>query len=70
MVALVPLCDPAANGAYTSMQALNAVDSIGAKAKPWAAQILAFADADSKAPERVRAEYIKRLREHIRETIA
>lgn len=70
MEALVPLCDPAANGAYTAMQALNAVDSIGSKAKPWAAQILAFADADAKAPERVRTEYIKRLREHIQQTIA
>ena len=70
MKALVPLCDPASNGAYTAMQALNAVDSIGAKAKPWAAQILAFADADAKAPQRVRTEYIKRLREHIQATVA
>ena len=57
-------------GCYAAMQALNAVDSIGAKAKPWAAQILAFADADAKAPQRVRTEYIKRLREHIQQTVA
>jgi uncharacterized sulfatase len=70
MSALVPLCDPIANGAYTAMQALNAVDSIGVKAKPWVAQILAFADADPKAHQRVRTEYIKRLREHIQQTVA
>jgi len=66
MGTIVPLCDPVKNGAYVAMQALNVVDSAGAKARPWAAQVLAFADADPNAPERVRSEYIKRLREHIR----
>jgi hypothetical protein len=52
------------------MQALNAIDVFGAKAKPWTAEILALPDADSNAPERVRTEYIKRLREHIRAATA
>lgn len=69
MTVLVPLCNPAASGAYAAMQALNAVDGIGSKAKPWTAQIAGFPDKDEKAPERVRSEYIERLREHIQKTI-
>jgi uncharacterized sulfatase len=66
MTALLPLCNPVEHGAYVGMQALNAVDGLGAKAKPWAAQVLALPDAAPGAPERVRSEYMKRLREHIK----
>jgi len=69
MEALVPLCDARDHGAYVAMQALNAFDSIGAKAKPWATQILAMPKADPDAPERVRTEYIQRLQEHIRSSV-
>lgn len=70
MGVLMPLADPVASGAYLAMQALNAIDSLGTKAKPWQAAIAALADADPKAPVRVRTEYIKRLHEHIAETLA
>ncbi|MBI4890519.1 MAG: sulfatase [Acidobacteria bacterium] len=65
MDVLLPLCDPTESGVYAAMEALNAVDSLGAKAKPWAKQILALPTDDPKAPERVRSEYLKRLHEAI-----
>ena len=70
MTALAPLCNPAEHGPYVGMLALNAVDSLGTKAKPWVAEILALPDTAPKAPERVRTEYMKRLREHIQKQMA
>lgn len=70
MDVLLPLADPAAHGAYLAMQALNAIDTLGAKAKPWRAAIAALPHAAPQSPERVRTEYIKRLREHIDKALA
>ncbi|MBL0159105.1 MAG: sulfatase-like hydrolase/transferase [Bryobacterales bacterium] len=70
MFVLLPLANPAAHGAYVAMQALNAIDTLGAKAKPWRAAIAALPNAAPQSPERVRTEYIKRLREHIDKTLA
>ncbi len=70
MAVLVPLADAAAQGAYLAMQALNAIDTLGEKAKPWRAAIAALPAAAPQSPERVRTEYIKRLREHIEKTLA
>jgi hypothetical protein len=68
MEALVPLCHPVNSGAYAAVEALNAVEAIGAKAKPWLAAILAMPDEDPNAPERVRSEYVRRMRELLRKT--
>lgn len=65
MAALVPLCHPVNHGAYAALEALNAVDSLGPRARPWLAEILAMPDEDPKAPERVRSEYIRRMRERL-----
>ncbi|MGB9610762.1 MAG: HEAT repeat domain-containing protein, partial [Bryobacteraceae bacterium] len=65
MAALVPLCHPGNHGAYAALEALNAVDALGLRARPWLAEILAMPDEDPKAPERVRSEYIRRMRERL-----
>ncbi len=63
METLAPLCDPVRSGAYAALEALNAVDAIGERARPWLGRILALPDEDPNAPERVRSEYIRRMRE-------
>jgi uncharacterized sulfatase len=63
MEVLLPLADAEKSGAYLAMQALNAIDALGPNAKPWKVQIMALPAADTKAPQRVRTEYIKRLLE-------
>lgn len=70
MEALAPLCHPVRNGAYAAVEALNAVEAVGAKAKPWLGAILAMPDADPNAPERARTEYIRRMRELLKRTLA
>jgi HEAT repeat protein len=62
---LIKLANPAENGAYVSMQALNAIDSLGPKAAPLKRQLTALPNTDPKAPARVSTEYIKRLREDV-----
>jgi hypothetical protein len=63
MEVLLPLANAEKSGAYLAMQALNAIDALGPNAKPWKVQIMALPAADTKAPQRVRTEYIKRLLE-------
>ncbi len=62
MEALVPLCHPVESGAYAAVEALNAVEAIGAAAKPWIGKVLAMPDEDPNAPQRARSEYIRRMR--------
>ncbi len=62
---LIKLANPAENGAYVSMQALNAIDSLGPKAAPLKEQLTALPNTDPKAPARVSTEYIKRLQEDV-----
>lgn len=70
MEALVPLCHPVRSGAYAAVEALNAVSELGAKAKPWLDAILAMPDADPNAPDRARSEYIRRMRELLKQTLS
>ncbi len=70
MEALVPLCHPVQSGAYAAVEALNAVDAIGGRARPWLARILAMPDEGPNAPERARSEYIRRMRELLQRTLA
>ena len=58
---LIGLADPLQSGAYVSMQALSAIDALGAKAAPLKQKIALLPKADPTAPERVRTEYISRL---------
>ena len=58
---LMSLADPAKNGAYLSMQALNAIDASGLRATPFKARIRAFPKTDPNAPDRVKTEYVTRL---------
>jgi arylsulfatase A-like enzyme len=62
---LISLANPVENGAYVSMQALSAIDALGMKAAPLFAQVKALPSADPNAPERVRTEYITRLKAEI-----
>lgn len=70
MEALLPLCHPVQSGAYAAVEALNAVEAIGEKARPWIGKILAMPDEDPKAPERTRSEYIRRMRELLKKRLA
>ncbi len=65
LAALLELSDASKSGAYVAMMALNAVETLGAKAKPIKEKVLALPVEDPNAPERVRSEYIKRLLESI-----
>jgi uncharacterized sulfatase len=58
---LMVLANPVENGAYVSMQALNAIDALGSKAAGLKKQIAALPKSDPAAPERVRSEYTTRL---------
>ena len=46
---------------YVAMQALAAIDALGAKADPIREQVKALPKSDPRAPERVRTEYLSRL---------
>jgi uncharacterized sulfatase len=70
MATLVPLCDPVRSGAYAALEALNAVEALGERARPWIPQILALPGQDPNAPERVRSEYIGRMRELLAKRLA
>jgi uncharacterized sulfatase len=70
MDALVPLCHPVQSGAYAAVEALNAVEAIGERARPWIAQILAMPDEDPNAPQRARSEYIRRMREMLQKRLS
>jgi uncharacterized sulfatase len=70
METLVPLCHPVRSGAYSAIEALNAVSELGVKAKPWLDAILAMPDSDPNAPQRVRTEYIRRMRELLKKTLS
>jgi len=67
--ALFARADPVKNGAYTAGQALAALDALGAKAAPLRARLAALPQADPNAPARVRTEYIKRLLDHLQQTL-
>lgn len=62
---LMSLANPAKNGAYVSMQALTAIDSLGVKASPLKPQLSAMPNTDPTAPDRVKTEYIGRLQRQI-----
>ncbi|MBI5283380.1 MAG: sulfatase-like hydrolase/transferase [Candidatus Solibacter usitatus] len=70
MDTLVELADPVKHGPYAAMHSLGVIDSLGLKAKPWQDALAALPADAPQAPERVRSEYIKRLREHIAATLA
>jgi uncharacterized sulfatase len=70
MDALVPLCHPVQSGAYAAVEALNAVEAIGERARSWIAQILAMPDEDPNAPQRARSEYIRRMREMLQKRLS
>ncbi len=70
MDALVPLCHPVQSGAYAAVEALNAVEAIGERARPWIGQILAMPDEDPNAPQRARSEYIRRMREMLQKRVS
>ena len=61
---LMQYADPVKNGVYLSMQALNAVDYMDARAKSAKAQIAALPDIDPKANRRMKA-YVKNLKTKI-----
>jgi uncharacterized sulfatase len=69
MKALLSLANAVEHGAYVAMLALNALDALGTKVKPWRDAIVALPDQDANAPERVRTEYLKRLLERLRVTL-
>jgi len=62
---LLALADPVKNGAYVSMQALCAIDSLGERAASIREQVKALPREDPNAPERVRSVSIVRLIESI-----
>lgn len=61
---LAQLASPQANGAYTSMMALNAIDSLGSTAQALVPSLAKIAQKDAKAPNRAQ-DYTARLLEHI-----
>jgi uncharacterized sulfatase len=69
MPLLLGLADAPKSGSYAAIHALNAIDSLGAKALPWKAQILAVATVDPASPERVRTEYTAKLIKRMGETL-
>jgi uncharacterized sulfatase len=69
MQALLSLANAVTNGAYVAMLALNALDALGEKVKPWRDTILALPEADGNAPARVRTEYLKNLLARLKVTL-
>jgi uncharacterized sulfatase len=57
------------NGLYVSILALNAIDAIGAKAKPWKDRIATLPATNSKLPPKLNG-YVPRLLEHIAANLA
>ena len=66
---LIQAADPVANGAYSAIQALNAISVLGKKATPLKEQVAKLPLADPKAPARVSAEYTTRLVKRLGETL-
>ena len=69
MPILMELANAEKRGIYSALHALNAIDSLGAKALPWKAEILALPTVDGAAPERVGVEYIPKLLRRFGETL-
>ncbi len=69
MPVLLDLANAPKSGAYAAIHALNAIDSLGPKALPWKAQILAAPAVDPASPERVRTEYTAKLIKQMGETL-
>lgn len=67
--ALMQRADAVRNGAYVAGQALEALDALGRKATPLKARLAALPKEDPNAPQRVRTEYLKRLLEHLEQTL-
>ncbi|MFB3827264.1 MAG: sulfatase-like hydrolase/transferase [Bryobacteraceae bacterium] len=67
---LIALAPADKNGAYVSMEALNAIDALGKKAAPLKSAIEALPREDPKADKRVSREYINNLIRHILATLA
>jgi uncharacterized sulfatase len=61
---LAQLAPPQPNGAYTSIMALNAIDSLGNTAAPLWPAFAKIAPKDTKAPARAQ-DYTARLLEHL-----
>jgi len=69
MPLLLELVNAPKSGSYAAIHALNAIDTLGAKALPWKSQILALPSVDPASPERVRTEYTEKLLKRIGETL-
>ncbi len=69
MPLLVKLANAPETNAYIAIHALNAIDTLGEKAKPWKTEILAVGVVDPKSPARVNSEYTKRLVERLTITL-
>ena len=69
MPILLELANAEKRGIYSALHAMNAIDSLGAKALPWKAEILALPTVDAAAPERVGREYIPKLLRRFGETL-
>jgi uncharacterized sulfatase len=64
MTALLELAPQDKNGLYVSLLALNAIDALGAKARPWKAAIAALPVTDKNIPQKLNG-YVPRLLENI-----
>lgn len=69
LAVLLQHANPAVNGAYAAIEALNAIDALGAKAAPLKQRLAALPTGDPAAPERVRSEYTRRLFARLAETL-
>jgi uncharacterized sulfatase len=68
MDVLLELAPQDKNGVFVSIMALNAIDTLGAKAKPWKARITSLPKTDSRIPGKLNG-YVPRLLEHIQQTV-
>jgi uncharacterized sulfatase len=64
MNVLLDLAAQDVHGVYVSLQALNAIDAVGVKAKPWKSRIAALARTDTRIQPKLNG-YVPRLLEHI-----
>jgi uncharacterized sulfatase len=64
MTVLLELAPQDKNGLYVSLLALNAIDALGAKARPWKAAIAALPATDPRIPQKLNG-YVPRLVENI-----
>jgi len=67
---LIELANSVKSGSYAAIQALNAVDTLGPKMRPWKEQLVALPAIDPASPERVRSEYTARLIKRIGESLS